>query len=1390
MSGRERWVGGRRGGGRALLSTVPVWVLLFLTLSAGGSSYLSTSSTGGFSWTPASDPYPQFLHNVSGVYSTSRSLGTGTSEDNISLYSRGVVFSANPYSGGYTVANATASIYATPSYSGKVDFNGTPGGEAGFSLTAINMTGEGGSGVSVVVIGAPFAQVSSPGCGGWHSGAVYLFFGHTPMNASYNTYNADQANVTICGNQTGMDLGFSLAPIKNLTGPGASGIAIGSNNLTMTTGQRTCLSCAPHAGGVWLVRPQRAWFWHNQGGSTPPPIHEIVSITSIYTWLISVSGPGSSAYQGEQLGYSLSPIENSSHAEVAVQGYDDLLVGAPFFNATSGMAVGQVVVVSGLRLPVPSSVTMAQVQNPSPRPNSHFGAAVANVSDMGGALRQDVAVGAPGSDMVYLFAGDYLTYNESKVIQRFPGQPGSGFGWSLAGLWKTSNNGGPRLAVGAPNWASSVSRTSVSISTSSQFTSTGSSLASANPNNNVYAYSSAVAPAALNLTYAASSLYAPNITTWPATSWVGSTQCGTIGKPVNTPAAIPGTSSVEFSGTTACSGFVYTNAVLTLPSRGVVEAYAMLTQGDCLGFMGVDVNGRNVYTDAVAGMVGGQWRYQTYSGPTISSFQGFAQPLPYQYNTWYKVDILYDNTEQQYSLWINNVQEVSNVTYFNTGTSAGTLNEFYLGIAPCYQGGSAGGESSPGPTTGFINDFRSFTYSIQVQGLYTSSLTNVGAVAVNAMVNWNATVTPHSSLTVQVTANGGSTWLTVGASGGNVTFPGGDAGSSFGFRLLLRSTDDRFSPIVFGLSATIFAPSGAGTGEVLVYGSTHLNDSSIAVSSTTADFQAIGSSMSSGNVPYAPGEPSNSSQDPGGVLDNGHLELLSEEGFQDNFDTAYSTSSSSGTPAGNYTITHGSGGGTSTPSWTEESTTSVSAPNGADYSNTGTSGQVYNLFVRGSNTNPLPGAVVSMDIRIITLEANIYLLTSGGVALTYTRFYDSNSYTGNLQYSMTGTTWTNVVPFHNNVWYYFAIDYNAWTNSYDIYLNNSLGYLVARQTSLSFVTSGQPGGFFFTNPDGANEFQVDNLEFARAVDNGSWVSPTVQAPGYITGVQVFNNSTAFPGTYTAVQVSRDGGANWSGNILNQSYYWFNGGESSGNQLRYRVLLRTNGMWSPVLWDVSVRYFYARPQATITGVSAGDQFGFALSSGGDPDRDSGMDLGAGAPGAGSTGKTYLFFGTGWSYGTATTAGSASVTYLGEASGDRFGASVYLGRFNSSAPYPPSQVLMGAPLSAANQGSTGAGRVYLYGQSPPLLNLTLNYTTPTSHGSVGWAQITVTSAKMWLLTLAVPLPIVLPLGGTLNFNVSCPFVASSTFGQPSLAVWTSSAYYPVASSYYVGFYIVSP
>ncbi|KFD56029.1 hypothetical protein M514_03153 [Trichuris suis] len=147
-------------------------------------------------------------------------------------------------------------------------------------------------------------------------------------------------------------------------------------------------------------------------------------------------------------------------------GFDDLLVGAPYFYGITstevygGRAYVYFSIGSKQSKDLNAHVFQEAIRLSGPK-DSMFGASVANLGDINNDKFNDIAIGAPYHDdggAVYIYLGAERSNFEQKPIQVILGnklhlsplsKPLETFGWSLSGGTDMDNNGYPDLLVGA-----------------------------------------------------------------------------------------------------------------------------------------------------------------------------------------------------------------------------------------------------------------------------------------------------------------------------------------------------------------------------------------------------------------------------------------------------------------------------------------------------------------------------------------------------------------------------------------------------------------------------------------------------------------------------------------------------------------------------------------------------------------------------------------------------------------------------------------------------------------------------------------------------------------------------------------------------------------------------
>ncbi len=252
---------------------------------------------------------------------------------------------------------------------------------------------------------------------GVQAGAVYVFYG--PLTGTLSTSSAD---AILRGEATGDQAGFSLNGAGDVNADGYDDLLIGapSNDSGGTNGGATYLVLGPTSGVHALPSSAIATFVSNDGG--------------------------------DNLGYSV-----SGAGDINSDGYDDVLVGAPFDEvngAGSGTAYVWLGPISGSQNPSTAHATLSGSTS-----GDNFGAAVDGGQDYDADGASDVVVGAWKNDAAgtdsgaaYLFKGPFSgTLGVANASMRIRGiAAGDQGGTGVALLPDVNGDGFDDLLVGSP----------------------------------------------------------------------------------------------------------------------------------------------------------------------------------------------------------------------------------------------------------------------------------------------------------------------------------------------------------------------------------------------------------------------------------------------------------------------------------------------------------------------------------------------------------------------------------------------------------------------------------------------------------------------------------------------------------------------------------------------------------------------------------------------------------------------------------------------------------------------------------------------------------------------------------------------------------------------------
>ncbi len=309
--------------------------------------------------------------------------------------------------------SSTGPSFALPSFSipQHEAYMGFSGGTAG------DVDGDGYSDVIVGGLGAAFGELSE---------------GYAVVQRGTPFLPSTSSTVTLMGTQSGSKFAQSAASAGDINGDGYSDLVVG----------------APLFDGILIDGGQVYIYLGSAEGYTNTPSNVLGGFQN-----------------GERLGSAV-----AGAGDVDGDGYDDVIVGAPFFD--HGQAdEGRVLVYAGSA----SGLDIARVWVfESDRAGARFGAAVSTAGDVNGDGYSDVIVGAPGFDngvnklgLTYVFLGSAAGLSATPVWTSAGGPIGA-WGTTVATAGDVNSDGYSDVLIGDPTeGASSGGRVSLYLGSAS-----------------------------------------------------------------------------------------------------------------------------------------------------------------------------------------------------------------------------------------------------------------------------------------------------------------------------------------------------------------------------------------------------------------------------------------------------------------------------------------------------------------------------------------------------------------------------------------------------------------------------------------------------------------------------------------------------------------------------------------------------------------------------------------------------------------------------------------------------------------------------------------------------------------------------------------------------------
>jgi hypothetical protein len=346
-----------------------------------------------------------------------------------------------------------------------------------------------GDGYADVIVGAEFYDAGASA-----GGAAFVFLGGASGIADGTVVTADTQLVS---NQSGSNFGISVSGAGDTNGDGYADVIVGAyeydDGETDEGAAFVFLGSAsgipdgdPGTANAQLESNQpMAWFGKSVSGAgdvNGDGYADVIVGAQLYSWEQSLEGvafvflgspsgiadgnptTASARLEGDQASTSGGAYSVSGAGDVNGDGYADVIVGFPRYDADQGLGEGAAFVFLGSASGLANgNPVTAAAQLESNQGGSNFGFSVSSAGDTNGDGYADVIVGAPDYDAPTLFEGAAFVFmgsasgiadgNPSTAAAQFESdQQPAGMGHSVAGAGDVNGDGFADVIVAAARY--------------------------------------------------------------------------------------------------------------------------------------------------------------------------------------------------------------------------------------------------------------------------------------------------------------------------------------------------------------------------------------------------------------------------------------------------------------------------------------------------------------------------------------------------------------------------------------------------------------------------------------------------------------------------------------------------------------------------------------------------------------------------------------------------------------------------------------------------------------------------------------------------------------------------------------------------------------------------